>query len=85
MTWYTHAAVGANAVWLTALFGEPTRYASFYIMLGAFAALLPDIDASWRGAKIHYVGGGILGIFKGVFRHRGFFHSVICINLLFFC
>lgn len=83
MKWYTHAAAGANVVWLTTLFGEPTQASAFYIALGAFAALLPDIDASWRGAKIHYVAGGILGGLKGVFRHRGFFHSFICIDLLF--
>ncbi len=86
MKWYTHAAIGANAVWLTVLFGEPTQTAILYTAVGAFAALLPDIDAGWtgsRGAKIHYIAGGLFGIFKGLFRHRGFFHSFLSIVLLF--
>ena len=83
MTWRTHAVVGANAVWITALFSTVDATALGLLAAGAFAGLLPDIDASGRGAKIHYVGGGALGLFKGVFQHRGFFHSVMAVVLLF--
>lgn len=86
MKWYTHAAIGANAIWLTRIFDTPSHISIFYAVLGAFAALLPDIDAGGggtRGAKIHYIGFGILGVFKGIYRHRGFFHSFISVVLVF--
>lgn len=82
MKWYTHAAVGANAIWLTALTGHIDEYTPLLIAVGAFAALWPDIDATNKGAKIHYMGSGILGMFKGVFQHRSFFHSFLATTLL---
>jgi membrane-bound metal-dependent hydrolase YbcI (DUF457 family) len=81
MTWHTHAVVGANVVWLAALF--PNISSNYLIVagaLGGISALLPDIDA--QSAKIHYVGKGILGMFRGVFEHRGFFHSLFAIGLV---
>jgi len=42
---------------------------------------LPDIDAT--SAKIHYIGGGVLGGAKGTFHHRGFFHSFLAAALIF--
>jgi membrane-bound metal-dependent hydrolase YbcI (DUF457 family) len=86
MKWYTHAAIGANAVWLVALDQSVTSGVLLYAALGAFASLLPDIDAGWSrtsGAKIHYVAHGIFKPFMGAFRHRGFFHSFLCVTLLF--
>lgn len=89
MTWQSHAVVGANAVWLLAAFGAVDRYAPVYVAIAAFGALLPDIDAGGSqskgkfGAKIHYLGKGVLKPFIGVFRHRGFFHSFVFITLLF--
>ncbi len=82
MTWRTHAVVGANAVWVTALFSSVDATALGLLAAGAFAGLLPDIDASGRGAKIHYIADGSLGMFKGVFQHRGFFHSILAVALL---
>ena len=80
MTWQTHALVGANVAWLAALL--PSTSASLAIVgaLGRVAALLPDIDA--QSAKIHYIGKGILGIFRGLFEHRGFFHSFLAVGIV---
>ncbi|MCA9384656.1 MAG: metal-dependent hydrolase [Candidatus Magasanikbacteria bacterium] len=86
MQWHTHAAIGANAIWLTALFGDASQAPIVYLTIGAFGGLLPDIDAGGGksyGAKIHYIGGGIFKPFQNVFRHRGFFHSFMCIVLVF--
>jgi membrane-bound metal-dependent hydrolase YbcI (DUF457 family) len=75
--------IGANAVWIAAYFGQIDQWAFVLMAAGAFAALLPDIDAGGRGAKIHYVGGGILKIFRGWFQHRGFFHSFMAVWLVY--
>ncbi|MBI4437900.1 metal-dependent hydrolase [Candidatus Uhrbacteria bacterium] len=83
MTWRTHAVVGANAVWITAFFSSVDATAFGLLVAGAFAGLLPDIDASARGAKIHYVAEGTFGMFKGVFQHRGFFHSLLAVATVF--
>lgn len=86
MKWYTHAAIGANAAWVLMLGERITSSAVFFLALGAFASLLPDIDAGWAGtsgAKIHHIGYGIFRPFRGAFRHRGFFHSFLCITILF--
>ena len=77
----THAIVGANAVWITALAGQVDQGTIFLIVAGALAGLLPDIDADQ--AKIHYIGGGVLGMFKGNFIHRGFFHSWLAVLFIF--
>ncbi len=80
MTWRTHVAVGANAIWLTALTGKIDQSILVLLLTAIVASLLPDIDAS--DAKIHYAGGGALGVFKGAFygkyfHHRGLMHSFL--------
>lgn len=82
MKWNTHAVVGANAVWLTVLVGRVDSTALLLMAVGALAGLLPDIDAGGSGAKIHHMGKGSLKMFRGVFEHRGFFHSVLVVFLL---
>lgn len=76
MTWKTHAVVGANSVWLAALLTPVDEWGLVLIAAGAFVGILPDIDTGGSGAKIHYVGRGVFGMFVGVFTHRGFFHSL---------
>lgn len=83
MQWQTHAAIGANAVWLVPLLSRVDEKTPLFLALGAFGALLPDIDAAQRGAKIHFIAGGVFGGMKGMARHRGFFHSFISICLVF--
>lgn len=88
MQWQTHAVVGANAIWLTVLFGADAQAPALLMGIGAFAGLLPDIDATGGksyGAKIHYIAGGILKPTLNVFRHRGFFHSFLAVALAFSC
>jgi len=75
--------VGANAVWIAYALGAVDRYAFVLALAGAIAALLPDIDASGRGAMIHYKFHGIFGMFKNTFRHRGFFHSLLAMWIVF--
>lgn len=81
MTWKTHALVGANAAWIVALY--PAAAPNIFLLLaaGALGGLLPDIDAGT--AKIHFVGGGTLGFFRGIFQHRGFFHSLPATLIVF--
>lgn len=82
MSGYTHAAVGANAVWIAVFLGVVIdERAIIFVVAGALAALLPDIDA--RNAKIHSVGGGVLSVFRGAFAHRGFFHSMLAVGMVF--
>jgi membrane-bound metal-dependent hydrolase YbcI (DUF457 family) len=81
MSGKTHAMIGANAVWLAHLLGQVDASFPFLIAVGAFAALLPDIDAVY--AKIHFVFKGIFGMFKHNFTHRGFFHSLVAVALLY--
>lgn len=78
MTWRTHVAIGANAIWIVGFFGKVDQSILIYLPVAMLASLLPDIDAT--SAKIHYVGGGTLGLFKGAFygkyfHHRGLMHS----------
>jgi len=80
MKWYTHAAIGANAVWLTTLLGVVDERAPLLIGLGALGALLPDIDATQ--AKIHFIGGGFLKPLGQLSYHRRFFHSLLMVALL---
>lgn len=77
MSGKTHAIIGANMAWLAALLGYADEKAILFVIAGAGAALLPDIDAD--DAKIHHLGGGILHGFRGGFHHRGFFHSVLAV------
>lgn len=81
MTGKTHAIVGANAAWIAVLFGSPDS-GIFLALVGAIAGLLPDIDAGT--AKIHFLGGSVLGAFRGIFKHRGFFHSILATLGVFF-
>lgn len=79
MTWRTHIAVGTNAIWLAGLLGQVDQSILILLPAAILASLLPDIDAS--SAKIHYAGGGALGIFKNsfhgkYFHHRGIMHSL---------
>lgn len=83
MTWQTHAVVGANAVWLTSLTGQVDHSTPVLIAVGALAGLLPDIDASGRGARVHFLFGGLLKGLRNKFKHRGFFHSVMATVILF--
>ncbi len=83
MSGTTHAMVGANAVWLTTITLDPAvnEQTIMLIAVGAFVALLPDIEA--KQAKIHFLGKGVLRPFQGMFRHRGFTHSFLAIGLVF--
>lgn len=85
MNWRTHAAVGANAIWLTSLFGQVDQQILVLLPAAIIGGLLPDIDAP--SAKIHYAGGGVLGGFRGLFfgkyfRHRGIMHSILAVFVL---
>ena len=85
MTWRTHIAIGANAIWLIPYFGKVDQTILILLPAAALASIFPDIDAS--SAKIHYAAGGILGIFKGAFHgkyfhHRGIMHSFFAAAVL---
>lgn len=80
MSGHTHAILGANAAWLAVLAGVDSSLVLF-LAVGAVAGLLPDIDA--QAAKIHFIAGGIFGVFRGVFKHRGFIHSLLFTAILF--
>ena len=74
-------AIGANTIWLAALTPKPEQSILVFLPVALLASLLPDIDATGDGAKIHYIGGGILGGFRGLFggryfHHRGLMHSL---------
>jgi membrane-bound metal-dependent hydrolase YbcI (DUF457 family) len=75
----THLILGANTAWLLIATGfNPVILA----LVGAFGALIPDLDASdstikhiqTKGIKPFYVFAEIL---SGVFGHRGFMHSIL--------
>ncbi|MFA5052076.1 MAG: metal-dependent hydrolase [Patescibacteria group bacterium] len=89
----THAAVGANAVWIPVLLGLTT--APWLVVVAAFVALLPDLDASESMAKHLRVGGKIGGVnvgieplapvamvTSGIFGHRGLLHSLLLMAIL---
>lgn len=80
MHWRTHAVIGANAVWAAAVVLPVDQSFLFLLGAGAVSALLPDIDAT--AAKIHFIGAGALGTFRAMFRHRGFFHSLLAVALV---
>jgi len=88
MTWRTHLAVGANALWIAPLIAPIDQSMLVLIPIAIVASLLPDIDASRTGAKIHYIGGGAFGMFRGLFsgkyfHHRGLMHSFFTTLVLF--
>lgn len=75
--------VGTNAVWLLALTPNPEANILVALPAAAIASLVPDLDATGRGAKIHYLGGGFLKVFIGAFHHRGILHSLFAVGVLF--
>ena len=89
MNWRTHAVVGANALWVLPLVHQSLDASILFLLPSAVVgALLPDIDAHGSGAKVHYVAGGVLGAFRGLFfgkllGHRGLFHSLSMALVLF--
>jgi membrane-bound metal-dependent hydrolase YbcI (DUF457 family) len=84
MTWKTHLVVGTNTIWLLTLTNNTeSNDIAALIPAAMIASLLPDIDAAGRGAKIHYMGGGILKGFRGVFHHRGLMHSLFVVAIIF--
>lgn len=83
MTWRTHAAVGANTVWLVWLLMPLTVPATLLMAVAGFAALLPDIEADF--AKIQFfkiAGAQPFRIFRGTAQHRGFVHSFLATTLI---
>ena len=89
----THAVIGANTVWIPILMGmviEPWLF-----LIGAFTALLPDLDASESKIK-HLKFGGYIGktkvtinpfmpiavIISAIFGHRGALHSLVAIAVV---
>ncbi len=83
MVWQTHAVAGANTAWIAYALGAGIELVILMAVLGAFVALFPDIDGDH--AKIHNIGvGGItpFAIFRGGFKHRGFFHSLLAVVIL---
>ena len=79
-------AVGVNALWLAPFFGPIDKSILVLLPAAMLASLLPDIDAT--AAKIHFLGGGVLGIFRGAFggkyfHHRGLMHSLPFAALIF--
>ncbi len=81
MKGYTHAAVGANVIWLALLTHQVDQYAPILIGVCAIAALLPDLDAPH--SKIHRLTRGFTRIFQPLFPHRTFFHSLLFLLILF--
>jgi|SRR3989344_273686 len=86
MTWRTHVAIGTNAIWLAGFLGKVDESILVLLPTAVLASILPDIDAV--SAKIHYVGGGVFGIFKNsfhgkYFHHRGLMHSILATVILF--
>ncbi len=81
-------AVGANAIWLAGFAGKLDASILLLLFVACGMSLLPDIDIAGSGAKVHYVGGGVLGVFRGVFHgvyfgHRGLMHSVLAAVIVF--
>jgi inner membrane protein len=81
MKGYTHAAVGANTIWLATLTNQVDAYAPILLGVCALAALLPDLDAPH--SKIHHLSRGFTKIFHNLFPHRTFFHSLLFLLILF--
>jgi inner membrane protein len=90
VTGRTHAIIGANVIWLTKIFGFPPD--PVIAAVGAFAALLPDLDASESmiknmevtiGSGRNHVGIKPFAIpallLSTMFRHRGWLHSGVAV------
>ncbi|MFZ6036465.1 MAG: metal-dependent hydrolase [Patescibacteria group bacterium] len=80
----THAAVGANAVWIPVALGWVV--APWWVAVAAFVALIPDLDASESTIKNLSIGSrhmrvkplAPVALVTGmVFGHRGFLHSAV--------
>jgi len=82
MKGYTHAAVGANVIWLSHLTGQIDTYTPILMGVCALSALLPDVDND--ESKIHYISKGYTRFLAKLFKHRTFFHSFLFIFILFF-
>lgn len=91
MTGKTHAAIGANVVWLLTL--TTLSINPLLIAVGALAALLPDLDASESTIKHLKVNVGRIRIepfylpallFSALFKHRGWLHSATAIIIVAF-
>ena len=83
----THAAVGAASAWCVYHFYHLEPHLILPVIASLFA-LLPDIDAS--DAKIKHLGykgikplAPISFLASGLFKHRGFFHSLLFGFLLY--
>ena len=81
MTWRTHLVIGANSLWFINLSQSSIDQIAILIPAALIASLLPDLDAT--SAKIHYVAGGAFGGFRGIFEHRGIFHSIFATLIIF--
>lgn len=93
MTGRTHALIGANTIWLVKLFGLP--FNPVLILVAAFAAILPDLDASESMVKHLEVkigtGRNAIGLkplyvpallAHAIFKHRGWLHSLAAVVLV---
>ncbi len=89
----THAVIGANTVWIPLLAGLTVQ--PWLVAVGAFAALLPDLDASESKIKSLTVGGyvgktkvgirpfvPIAMVFSTIFGHRGALHSLLAVVIV---
>ena len=82
MTGKTHAAVGANAAWIGLAFGAVSpEIAAVLLAVAAFGGLMPDIDAP--RSKFHTLTKGVFRIIGITTQHRGFFHSVPAVFILY--
>lgn len=93
MTGRTHALVGVNTVWT--LWLANGTFSAWLVPVAAFAALLPDLDASESMIKHLHIGVGsgkrrvsvqpfapLALLFSTLFRHRGWLHSwlaIVCV------
>lgn len=80
MSGVTHAMVGANAIWITVLVGTADERFWIFLVAGALAGLLPDVDATQ--ALIHRYSYGVSRVFS-FFRHRGPLHSLLAVFGIF--
>ncbi|MBU2236308.1 metal-dependent hydrolase [Patescibacteria group bacterium] len=90
----THAIIGANTVWVLAIF-PGFSWNPFLLLAGTIGGLLPDLDASDSKIKHLEIGYGkgkrrvafkpfylISWIVSSVFKHRGAFHSILAVILM---
>ncbi|MFH1235538.1 MAG: metal-dependent hydrolase [Parcubacteria group bacterium] len=89
----THAVIGANMVWIPILMGSVVE--PWLFLVGAFTALLPDLDASESKIK-HLKLSGYIGktkvtikpfapiamVVSTIFGHRGALHSLVAIAVV---